>query len=555
MTRKKNIPQVRKQHLEEIMRCGSDPVYFIEKYVKISHPKKGVLPFKLYPYQQDCLSTFLEHRHVITNKSRQLGLSTLAAGYSLWMTLFQREKNVLVIATKLSTAQLFIRKVKGMFKYLPTWLVVPSVTSETNKSIEFDNGSKIHAIPTSPDAGRGEAVSLLIVDEAAWIEDFENLWIGLLPTLSMGGDVVLISSPSGVGTRFHKIWIGAQAGTNDFHPVELPWQVHPEHDQEWFEQQCQNIGSQRGINSELLCLFEGSGNGFVDQQEISWLEMNNKLPIAKYGPDNQVWIWKYQEAGHKYLLAADVARGDGEDYSAFHVIDTTADEVVCEYKGQLPADEFGKLIDDVGRRYSNAIAVVEQQGGGIATALELKRLKYPRLFYEKFSKEVLLGTRTLLDHEVAEITPGLMMNSKNRPEGLMKLEQALRRRSLRIHSSRFLDELKTFVWNKSKAQAMKGYNDDLVMSLCIGLLYYDPLGGVNQITGTDNDALAMIQAMSVSTKTTSNLEGTGQADGWGSNQQDPAGYFGSPGGRKMNSTRQVVYGRGVVRNPWGWMDD
>lgn len=551
---KKNVPQVRKQHLEEIMRCGSDPAYFIEKYVKISHPKQGVIPFDLYSYQKDCLSHFLGHRHVITNKSRQLGLSTLAAAYSLWMTLFQREKNVLIIATKLSTAQLFIRKVKGMFRYLPKWLVVPSVTSETNKSMEFDNGSKIHAIPTSPDAGRGEAVSLLIVDEAAWIEDFENLWIGLLPTLSTGGDVILISSPSGVGTRFHKLWVGAHAGTNDFFPVELPWQVHPEHDQAWFEEQCQNIGSQRGINSELLCLFEGSGNGFVDQTEISWLEQNIKLPIAKYGADTQVWIWKYREAGHKYILCADVARGDGEDYSAFHVIDTTKDEVVCEYKGQMPADDFGRLVDDIGRKYTDALVVVEQQGGGIATCLELKRLKYPRLYYDKFAKEVLMNTRPLMDAEVADITPGIMMNSKNRPEGLMKLEQAIRRRSLRIHSSRFLDELKTFVWTKNKAQAMKGYNDDLVMSLCIGLLFYDPLGGV-VAEGVDSDALAMINAMSVSTKTANNLEGNGNDQGWGSNQQDPAGYFGSPGGRKMNSTRQVMFGRGVQRNPWGWLDD
>jgi phage FluMu gp28-like protein len=101
--------------------------------------------------------------------------------------------------------------------------------------MEFDNGSKIHAIPTSPDAGRGEAVSLLIVDEAAWIADFEDLWIGLQPTLSTGGDVILISSPSGVGTRFHKIWVGAQDKSNDFFAIELPWHIHPEHDEKWFD--------------------------------------------------------------------------------------------------------------------------------------------------------------------------------------------------------------------------------------------------------------------------------------------------------------------------------
>lgn len=157
----KQTQQVRKQHIAEIINCGKDPAYFISTYVRIDHST----PFHLYPFQEDCLKAFLDHRHVITNKSRQLGLSTLSAAYSLWMILFQRDKNVLVIATKLSTAQLFIRKTKAMLKNLPTWLVVPKLVSETNKSLEFDNGSRIQAIPTSPDAGRGEAVNLLVVDE------------------------------------------------------------------------------------------------------------------------------------------------------------------------------------------------------------------------------------------------------------------------------------------------------------------------------------------------------------------------------------------------------
>ena len=135
-----------------------------------------------------------------------------------------------------------------------------------------------------------------------------------------GGDVILISSPSGVGTRFHKIWVGAQDKSNDFYPIELPWFVHPEHDEKWFDEQSRAIGSQRGINSELLCKFEGSGNGFVDEEQVSWLEKSIRPPLATYGPNQNVWIWRYQVPNHKYIIGADVARGDGEDFSSFMLL-------------------------------------------------------------------------------------------------------------------------------------------------------------------------------------------------------------------------------------------
>ncbi len=150
---------------EEIVKCGQDPKYFIKNYVRISHPTRGFVPFKLYPFQEDCLDEFQSHRYIIVNKSRQLGLSTSAAAYALWLTLFHREKNTLIIATKLDVAMNFIRKVKANLKSIPEWLVLPTVVADTKKSIEFSNGSKIVATPTSADAGRSEALSLLIVDE------------------------------------------------------------------------------------------------------------------------------------------------------------------------------------------------------------------------------------------------------------------------------------------------------------------------------------------------------------------------------------------------------
>jgi len=158
-------PANKRHHVQEILKCGRDPHYFINTYVKIPHPKKGRLQFKTFPYQDECLKQFRNHQRVIVNKSRQLGLSTLGAAYALWMAIFQRDRNILVIATKLETAKNFLSKVKTGLDGLPTWLVMPQLVIETKTELKFSNGSKIKAIPTSPDAGRSESLSLLFIDE------------------------------------------------------------------------------------------------------------------------------------------------------------------------------------------------------------------------------------------------------------------------------------------------------------------------------------------------------------------------------------------------------
>jgi len=165
MAKKKLGTLNKSQRFEEIVKCGNDPKYFIKKYIKISHPTKGLVKFELYPFQEDCLDSYLIHKKVIINKSRQLGLSTVSAAYALWMALFHRERNILIIATKLDVAKNFIRKVRANLEGLPDWLVLPKITAESVKYLQFSNGSQIKAIPTSADAGRSEALSLLIVDE------------------------------------------------------------------------------------------------------------------------------------------------------------------------------------------------------------------------------------------------------------------------------------------------------------------------------------------------------------------------------------------------------
>ena len=200
----------RPQQIQEIIRCGKDPVYFINTYVKIQHPTKGLVEFKTFTFQDQCLKDFESFVHNIVLKSRQLGLSTLVAAYAVWLSIFYKDKSILVIATKLPTAQNFIKKVKVAIQYLPPWLMMPRIISENKSEVKFDNGSSVTAIPTSDDAGRSEALSLLIVDEAAFIRDFEEIWSGVYPTLATGGKSIVISTPNGVGGQYHKLWVEAE---------------------------------------------------------------------------------------------------------------------------------------------------------------------------------------------------------------------------------------------------------------------------------------------------------------------------------------------------------
>ena len=504
----------RAAQMKEIMRCGTDAAYFISKYVKISHPVKGPIPFETFPYQDKCLDAFQKHRFVITNKSRQLGLSTLSAAYSLWMALFQREKNILVIATRLEVAKNFIKKVNGMYDNLPKWLVMPQIKARSVRYLEFSNGSKVQAVPTGTDAGRSEALSLLIIDEAAHVDGIDELWLGLWPTLSTGGNAILISSPSGVGTLFHKIWVGAKEGedgegnpnpgkgNNNFYRIELPWTVHPERDQEWFEAQRAEIlpaKGERGVAQELLCSFAASGENFLSADVIEDMERQIKQPIATYGDRGDVWIWKYAEPNHKYIISADVSRGDADDYSTIHVIDTSSDEVVCEYQGKCPPERLSELMMDLGFKYNQALLCPELNSFGLIVATDIKKAQYPNIYYERIHRGN--GYMSYTTADIANDLPGFTTGPKNRDEILAKLETVIRTRRLKIYSSRTVEEFKTFVWKNNKAQAMKSYNDDLIMALAIGNSLYEAAG----VNAWDDKAvtMAMIAGMSKSNTTMS----------------------------------------------------
>jgi len=513
------------RQVSEIVKCGRDPSYFFNTYVKIQHPTKGTIPFKTFPFQDDCVKEFIDHRFTIVVKGRQLGLSTLVAAYAVWLALFQKDKNILIIATKLQVAQNFIKKTKTIINNLPPWLVLPTVTANNKQLVEFSHGSTIKAIPTSEDAGRSEALSLLIVDEAAFVRDFDTLWTGLYPTLTTGGRAILLSTPNGVGGQYYKLYKDAEANLNEFKAIKLNWDVHPERDKEWFDKETRNL-SVRQIAQEYLCDFASSGETFLGDDDLKWLHSQIQSPITREGFDRNVWIWKQPLSENKYIMSADVARGDGQDFSTFHIIDLSTGECVAEYRGKIAPDRFGDLLNEYGLRYNKALLCPENNSFGYATIVRLRDLNYPRMHYQR-SNAVYIGDYVPPGDTTSA---GFTTSGKTRSLILTKLEELIRNKQIISYSSRFYDELKTFVWNDNRVQAMKGENDDLVMSMAIATWLYD----ASAEHGKDTQALnkSMLAAMAVKSQ---NFNGTSNDLLTGESK------------RRVDARRDLVNGRSLNR--------
>jgi hypothetical protein len=454
---------------EEFVKCATDPVYFMKKYYMIQHPQRGRQLFDLYPFQEKVLRLFQKHDYSIINKSRQLGISTLVSAYSLWLMLFNRDKNVLVIATKQETAKNMVTKVRFAYQNLPTWLKIGS--SEDNRlSLRLTNGSQIKAVSAAGDAGRSEAVSLLVIDEAAFIDNIETIFTAAQQTLATGGGCVALSTPNGVGNWFHKTYTIAQEQKNRFLPISLPWTVHPERSQTWRDEQDIILGK-RNAAQECDCDFATSGNTVIEPEILTWYEENMiSEPIERRGLDKALWIWEYPDPLKYYAVIADVARGDGNDYSGFHVIDVESVTQVAEFKSQVDTRDYANILLSIASEYNNALLVVENANIGWDVIQTIIERGYNNIHYSYKADQSMDFTKYVDKYNRADgLVPGFSTTEKTRPLVIEKMRNFIELKLATIRSIRLLEELRVFIWKNGKPQAMQSYNDDLVMSFAIGM--------------------------------------------------------------------------------------
>jgi hypothetical protein len=389
--------------------------------------------------------------------------------------LFNTDFNVLVIATKQEVAKNLVTKVRVMYELLPSWLKGGAL--EDNKlSLKLQNGSQIKAIASSPDAGRSEALSLLIFDEAAFIDDIDEIWKAAQSTLSTGGACIALSTPNGVGNWFHQTWSDAESSINPFNTIRLHWTVHPERDQSWRNEQERLLGK-KGAAQECDCDFISSGDNVIDPELLMFYkETYVQEPVIKGGIDGNYWRWEYPNTNASYIVVADVARGDGADYSTFHVMDTINATQVAEYKGKIDTKDFGNLLVSVATEYNDALLVIENANIGWATIQQVIDRGYKNLFYmSKDLKYVDVENQIHNKYRAEErgLVAGFSTTSKTRPLIISKLDDYFKEKSVIVRSSRLIDELFTFIYLNGRAEAMRGYNDDLVMAFSIGLWVRD----------------------------------------------------------------------------------
>jgi hypothetical protein len=396
----------------------------------------------------------------------------------------------------------------------------------------------------------------VVSHNCAHIDNFDVLWTGLFSTLSTGGKAILFSTPRGRG-MFYNLWQGAETketeqnkagiiykgeGKNGFHAIKLPWTVHPERGQDWFEEQCAALDD-RGVAQELLCSFEGSSTSFFNDESIQYIRSSMihpalTIPIMVASKNTgEAHVWKTPVPGHEYVLSADIARGDAEDFSTFYIFDTTTSEAVVEYRGKLPPDRYATVLDEWGRKYNMAKVAIELNNTGLSTSIALKNLKYPNLYYPPEIEERLVS---MTEDEKASVYPGLTIGSDNRDRILQFMEQNIRSRKVRIFSERFLGEMETFIWNGKRGQAQKKRHDDLIMAAAIGMQMFSPNADLpSMFAASSGNASALATAM---------LAGMGRSS--------------TPGGIKRvgyarfaanTTSKQSLENEMLLRKEFGWL--
>jgi len=453
------------EQVKEFIKCKNDPIYFTKTYVQIVSLDEGLVPFKMWDFQEELIRKFHKSRFNIAKLPRQTGKSTTVVSYLLHYLIFNDSVNVGILANKASTARDLLARLATAYENLPKW-IQQGVVVWNKGNIELENGSKILAASTSASAVRGMSFNIIFLDEFAFVPNHiaDSFFASVYPTITSGKStkVIIISTPQGMN-HFYKMWQDAVNGRNDYTYHEVHWSQVPGRDAKWKEETIKNT-SQRQFTQEFECEFLGSVDTLISAAKLKALAFDDPISQSK-GLD----IYEKPKDKSEYLLTVDVSRGIGGDYSAFIVFDITTVpyRVVGKYRNnEIKPMLFPNVINDVARAYNNAwvLCEVNDVGDSVASILNFD-LEYPNVLMcamrgraGQIVGQGFSGNKTQL---------GVKMSVTVKKVGCANLKQIIEDDKLTFNDYEIISELTTFIQKKQSFEADEGFHDDLVMCMVI----------------------------------------------------------------------------------------
>lgn len=453
----------------ELVKCVLDPVYFIRNYVSIKHPTKGSLKFNLFDYQEQMVRTFAQHRQVISMCSRQLGKTESTSAFIIWFTIFQKDQNVLIAANKFKAATEIMDRIRFMYEELPDWLR-PGVTTWNVQKIQFDNGSKIESTTTTADAGRGKSISLLYVDEMAFVKTriAEEFWTAISPTLATGGKCIITSTPNGDEDTFAQIWYAANntldefgnetpngLGINGFKAFKATWHQHPDRDEAWAQKERAKIGHEK-FAREYELQFLSADDTLIDSQVLS--RLSHTEPQFKTG---HIRWWEKPQANQIYLVGLDPSAGVGRDYAAVQV---------WRLPDMVQVAEWMHNKSSVAQQIKCVIQVCAHLDHHLRSLRD--QLGEPEIFWTFENNGVGHSVVELLNEVGLDRIPAQLMsdpgrrgynsNVRTKSQAVVKFKSLVESNRIQIRSKALISEIKNFVSKAEGFAAKPGEHDDLV---------------------------------------------------------------------------------------------
>lgn len=511
----------KEQLIIEVTKCMKSTPYALRTYLKTyDNTVKKYVPLRLFPDQETLIEDYDTYNENIVSKYRQAGVSTVTAAWASKRLVFAKKnepEKILIIANKLDTAVEMANKVRSFTEQWPSWVGVTfSQEKNSQRHFKLTNSCEVKAVATSKDALRGYTPTILIFDEAAYIEADSDFWAACMASLSTGGKVIVISTPNGYDQIYYEIYDQSLRGNNDFKITEMYWYRDPRYTKDlymvktkdlvhyllnreeypegstldlsnddpysrdymevkkyiddgykpcssWFEGMVKKLKyDRRKISQELECDFLGSGDNVFSSDILQNISKNMIIePQAKL-MGGALWIFKEPQNGHKYVMGVDVSRGDSEDFSCIEIIDFDSREQVLEYVAKVPPDVIAEVAHKWGTMY-NAYCVIDITGGmGVSTARKMQEMNYePGLYIDNVETK----DKWKWDPKLNDKIPGINFNSK-RVQIIASFEENVRH-DFKVYSKRLFNEMNTFIYKNGRPDHQKGHHDDCIMAISI----------------------------------------------------------------------------------------